>query len=102
MLISAKNFIGLRVETKSGQYLGRVKNFALETDSLDVQNISVRPVGIVKRFVADELTVSKTAIIAIDDKKITVRDFVGEELARAKETKPEPVMDSQPTLASEM
>lgn len=87
MILSAKKIIGLSVETKSGQYLGRIRDFEVDADTLEILRLLVRPVGIIKGFAAGDLIMAKSSVISVDKKKIIVLDLVGEELAGAKQEK---------------
>lgn len=102
MLIFSKKFIGLKVETKSGQYLGRVRDFEINADNLEIKKIYVRPVGIIKGLVAGDLLINKASIVSIDEKKITVLDLVGEELAQEKTSERKIAMESSVISAAEM
>ena len=82
MLINSKNLIRLRVETKSGQELGYVRDFDLNIDNLEVEQFYVRPAGIVKGLVLGDLILNKSSIISINEEKMIVQDLVGKELVR--------------------
>jgi sporulation protein YlmC with PRC-barrel domain len=102
MMILAKNLIGLRAETKSGQYLGRVKNFEIDIETLEAARFYVRPVGLIKGLVAGDLIIAKSSVISVDDKKMTVLDLVGEELAMAGKEKKALVMEGTAVSASNL
>lgn len=100
MVIAAKQFIGLRVETKSGQKLGRVRDFEIDADTLEIKKFYVRPAGIVKGLTDGDLMIVRNQILAIDENKMTVLDLAGAELAKDAERKKQVVMESQPILTS--
>lgn len=102
MQITAKTFIGLKVKTKSGQYLGRVRDFDVDADALEIKKIYVRPAGIVKGFSTGDLIVDKTSVLSIDDEKITVLDLTGGESAREKSAERKIAMDGSAISAAEM
>ncbi|MFA5133886.1 MAG: hypothetical protein WC459_03750 [Patescibacteria group bacterium] len=87
MLISSKKLIGLRVETKSGYKLGRVKGFEADTETLEIKKIHVRPNSIVKALIEADLVISKSLVISVDEKKMIVDDLVERELKEAREKK---------------
>lgn len=100
MLIAAKKIIGLRAETKSGRYLGRVRDFEIDADMLEIKKIYVRPAGIVKGLTDGDLVVGKNAVLSVDENKITVADLTEAELAEAVERKKGLAMESSPISAS--
>lgn len=71
----AKKIIGLKVETKSGQKLGRVNDFELEEASMNLKKIYVRPHSYVKGFAAGNLIIDRNSIISISTEKIVVEDL---------------------------
>lgn len=102
MPIMMKKFIGLRVETKSGRYLGRVRDAEIDTDNLEIKQIYVRPAGLVKGLSVGDLIVAKSSILSIDDKKIIVLDLAEKELAREAAPERKIAMDSPAVSAAEM
>lgn len=100
MIIAAKKIIGLRVETKSGRYLGRVRDFEIDIDALEVKSFFVRPAGLVKGLTDSDLIVGKNSVISIDEEKIVVDDLAGRELVEATERKKQLVVESSPILTS--
>lgn len=81
MLISAKKLIGLRVETKTARHLGRVRDFDIDADTLEIRKIYIRPAGIVKGLTDGDLIVAKSAVLSVDENKMTVEDLAAGELA---------------------
>ncbi|PIR67030.1 MAG: hypothetical protein COU51_00725 [Parcubacteria group bacterium CG10_big_fil_rev_8_21_14_0_10_36_14] len=82
MILSHKIIIGMSVETKSKQALGHIRDFDLDTDTLELANIYVRPSGIVKGLVVGDLIISKSSIISINEEKIIVDDLTERELVK--------------------
>ncbi len=62
------------VQTASGQDIGRVLGFILDTERGCIVQIEVRPAGLVRSLVAHELLISWNEVIAWTDESITVRD----------------------------
>ncbi|MBU1179677.1 PRC-barrel domain-containing protein [Patescibacteria group bacterium] len=87
MLISSKNLIGLKVETKSGQQLGHVRDFDVDSETLEIKKLYVRPSGIVRGLVGGDLIIGKDSIISINEEKIIVEDLEEKELAKEKAAK---------------
>lgn len=100
MEIAAKKLIGLRVETKSGQYLGRVRDFEIWADALEIKKFYVRPAGIVKGFTDGDLIIEKSAVLSIDENKMTVLDLGGAEFAKAGKIRKEFSTEGSPIAAS--
>lgn len=64
---------GLKVETKKGSKLGKIKDYTLTSEDFVVQQLIVkRP--IIKSFIDPELTIPRKEIIEITDYKIIVKD----------------------------
>ena len=67
------NPIGLKVETKKGNKLGRVIDFTVTSEDYMIQQIIVkRP--LVKSFTDPELTIPRKEIVEVTDFKIIVKD----------------------------
>ncbi len=100
MKIAAKKLLGLRVETKSGRRLGRVRDFEIDADTLEIKKFYVRPAGLVKGLTDGDLIVGKNSVVSIDENKMAVDDLVEAELAEAAERKKQLVVESSPVLTS--
>ena len=74
--ITAKKFIGLKVETRSKQKLGKVRDFEIDTAGLGLKKIYVRPHIYVKGFVAGDLIIDKSSIVSMSEEKIVVEDLI--------------------------
>lgn len=67
------NIVGLKVETKKGEKLGKVTDSTVDPDSWQVQQLIVqRP--LLKAFIDPELVVARSQILEIDDYKVIVKD----------------------------
>lgn len=84
MLINHKKLIGLVVETQSGERLGEIAGFVLETEAQTIYQYQVRPGGLSGIF-AKELLVHRQQVISISEEKMVVDDLVYKELAAAKQ-----------------
>jgi hypothetical protein len=76
MLINQRQLKKVAVETQSGQFLGYVTGFELETDTGVIEKYFVRPKNVLAAFFAAELIISKSQIINFDESKMTVEDGV--------------------------
>lgn len=65
--------IGKPVTTESGKRLGKVSDFAIETGSLFVKKIYVAQ-SLIKNFSGGSLSIDRTQIIEITDKRIIIED----------------------------
>jgi uncharacterized protein YrrD len=66
--------IGKPVETASKQRLGKVNDYATETDSMIIKKLYVSQ-PIYKNFTGGNLGIDRTQIVEINDKKIVVNDL---------------------------
>ena len=67
------NLIGLKVETKKGNKLGKILDYTVNSNDFIVQQIIVkRP--IMKSFLDPELTIHRREIVEITDYKVIVKD----------------------------
>ncbi|MCX6740636.1 MAG: hypothetical protein NTZ49_05420 [Candidatus Parcubacteria bacterium] len=76
MRISSGQLKRIRVETQSGQYLGRVSGFELETDSGIIEKYEVKTrIGLAGIWDSG-LIISRSQIIFLDKDKMIVEDNV--------------------------
>ena len=78
---------GKYVTTESGQKVGKVSDYAVETESMFVQKIYVGQ-SILKSFGGGSLSVDRSQIIEITNRRIVIEDPVNK--ARVKATSPSP------------
>ena len=76
MKIELEKLISLSVETQSGQVLGKVSSFNLETESQSVLEYIVKPNNLVKDLVTKDLIISRGQVIDITTRKIIVDNTV--------------------------
>jgi len=85
MIIDSKHLLGLGVETKSGQHLGKVRGFHIDTVTHAILQYEVRRSGILKEFLATDLLVYQQQVLSITKEKMVVDDQVVSEEERAQE-----------------
>lgn len=68
------DLLGKHVVTESGKRLGKVSDYAVETTSLFVKKIYVSQ-SLVKNFTGGTLSVDRTQIVEITNRKIVVEDL---------------------------
>jgi len=76
MLINSEKLIGLRVETESGEYVGRVKSLDIDIDTQGVRTYHIKPKLLEGGVFANELLVHHKQVISITSDKIVVIDNV--------------------------
>jgi uncharacterized protein YrrD len=74
--------LGKHVETADGRKLGKVGDYATETDSMYIKKLYVSQ-PIYKNFSGGNLGIDRTQIVEITDKKIVVNDLEAKVPARA-------------------
>lgn len=76
MLISQKQLKKVAVETQSGQFLGHVVGFEVETDTGVIEKYQVKGKFALIGLLQDSLLISKSQIINFDEDKMVVEDAV--------------------------
>lgn len=76
------DIMGKQVVTDSKQKLGKVVDFAVDSESMFIQKIYVAP-SLIKNFTGGNFGVDRSQIIEITDKKIVVHDLLPGVPARA-------------------
>lgn len=85
MVLSQKKLIGLAVKTKSGQALGQIKDFEMETETGNIIRFSVSPSQLVKKIFTEDIFISKSQVIEISEKEMIVEDNLVKSGALASE-----------------
>jgi len=76
MKISHQQLINLPVVTQSGHDLGSVKSFNVDIDSQSILEYQIKPSGLVKKLINEDLIISRGQIISITQDKIIIDDNV--------------------------
>jgi sporulation protein YlmC with PRC-barrel domain len=84
MLLSEEKLKKVKVETRSGQYLGLVNGFEVETDTGVIEKFYVKNKKLITGLFGDNLIINKSQIISFDDKKMIVEDGIVKTLVREK------------------
>lgn len=67
------SLIGLKVETKKGTHLGKIINFTVTNDNFTIQQLIVkRP--LIKAFLDPELTIPRSEVVEVTNRKVIVKD----------------------------
>lgn len=77
MRLTNKNLISLPVETKSGEKLGKIASFEIDSETHQIIWYCVKSLNPIKDLVfQDQLIISPTQVISITAKKMVVEDGV--------------------------
>jgi len=85
MKINNEKLINLAVETQSGDVLGKVENYNVDVDTQSILEYNIKPSGLVKGLVAQDLIISRGQVIEITDKKMIVEDLSFKNKNKAKQ-----------------
>ena len=100
MLILSKKIIGLRVETVSGNFLGHIKEFVIDNENIFVTTFYIRPHGIVKGLVGEDLKISKTQVVSLNENKMVVDDSSEIIKERSEKYNDDVIVEGSPISAS--
>lgn len=79
------SLVGLKVETKKGEKLGKVSDFTVEPSTWQVQQLIVqRP--LIKAFLDPELTIARSRIVEVGDYKIIIKEETEKSKSKAPKT----------------
>ncbi len=84
MKILSRKLNNLPVETKSGNSLGKVNGFVVDTDVQSVLEYYVKPAGMVAGLVKGKLIIARGQVIEITKQKMIVDDAVVGEKSKEK------------------
>jgi sporulation protein YlmC with PRC-barrel domain len=76
MLISSEKLIGLKVETESGQYVGRVQSFDIDIESHTIRNYHIKPKFLEGGSFYEEIMVHHLQVVSISEEKMVVVDNI--------------------------
>ena len=103
MLINYRQMRKIKVETQNGQFLGRLADFELETDTGTVEKYYIKSKNLISGLFEDKLLINKSQIISFDEEKMVVEDNVIKEKAGEKAFKKvENVEGIEPAITSEI
>lgn len=74
MLINSQKLIGLKTETESGQYLGRIQSLDIDIDVHGVRNYYIRPKLLEGGLFSSEFKVHHRQVVDITEEKMIVAD----------------------------
>jgi sporulation protein YlmC with PRC-barrel domain len=102
MLIKNKQLKKIEVETLSGEYLGQVADFELETDTSIIEKYHVKTKLSLVGLFENKLIINKEQIINFDEQKMVVEDNVikAKELANKVEEEVNKLEGTEPAITS--
>ena len=102
MLINEKKLKKIKVETQSGQALGVVVGFELETETGTIIKYYVKSKVSIAGLFENKLVINKEQVISFDDQKMVVADNLIKETKSKKQTLPkvEKVEGTEPVIKS--
>ena len=85
MILTNDQLIGLKVVTKSGQVLGKIKDFEFDSDNFKIVKYIVSSSDLVKKITAQNLIITFDQVIEITVKKMIVDDNITRIVETAKQ-----------------
>lgn len=82
MNLKKQDIINLPVYTQSGQHLGRVVDFELESNTQAIINYHVRGRDIIKELLSSDLIINREQIISITKEQMIIEDSVISEIEK--------------------
>ncbi len=76
MVLPIKKLVGKPVVTRSGQLVGKVAGFEIDTLTGKIASMQVKSSGLVARLSEDVLIVSWDTIVDMNEKRVTIIDSV--------------------------
>ena len=79
MIINEKQFKKVLVQTQSGQVLGRLSSFELETDNGMIEKYYIKSKISLAGLLGKQLIINKEQVISFDENKMIVEDMAVKE-----------------------
>ena len=88
MIVKNNQLIGLLVETRSGELLGRVSGFELDSQSHEIIRYQVKKSGIWPVLLSKYLLIHKNQVVSLTAEKMIVEDALVKDKKIAESTMP--------------
>ena len=75
--MNSKQIINMRVYTQSNDYLGRIINIEIDTETFYITKYFIKTLNIIKNLFQNYLIINHTQVISILDNKMIVEDNIG-------------------------
>lgn len=85
MELTFRQFKNLPVYTRSNEYLGKIEEVEINTETQNISKYIIKSSQVSKRLVGKKLWLSPNQVISIDEQKMIVEDGVVKEEALVKE-----------------
>lgn len=79
------NLVGLKLTTESGQKYGKINDYAFNTDTMYIHKLYASQ-SLVKNFGANALSIDRSQIIEVTDKRVIIEDPLEKLSASSKAT----------------
>ena len=79
MTVSGKKLIGLPAETKSGLFLGKIKDFEIDGETHVVRRYIIKSQSLIKKLLSEgvgELVIGRDQVLSLGEDKMVVEDNV--------------------------
>lgn len=76
MFINSEKLIGLKSETQSGAYLGRVQSLDIDIDTQGIRSYRIKPTLLEGGIFSEGLIVHHKQVVSISEEKMVVIDNV--------------------------
>ncbi len=86
MILTNDQLIGLKVITKNGQILGKIKDYEFNTDNSKIDKYIISSNDLVKKITAQNLIINFNQIIEITNKSMIVDDNLSSIMETLDET----------------
>lgn len=96
MILNAKKIIGLPVETKDGEKIGKVVDINLDIESHIINSYAVKS-GFIRN---ENLIIGRNQVRSIDDKKMVIEDSLIRERTKSKTAENVLTQKSEPALTA--
>ncbi len=102
MFIDSKQLKKVKVETQSGQYLGKIIDIELETDTGIIEKYYVKNSLSIPGLFENKLIINKNQVISFDNEKMIVEDSLLKEsnTGREKISPVEKIEGPEPVITS--
>jgi len=88
MIQTFKQLKNLPVYTKNKDFLGKIKDVEINCENHSISRYIIKNSDVVKRIAGEEIIISPSQIVSLDDKKMVVEDNFVSESNLAKEPAP--------------
>lgn len=98
MRLRDDELLGLRVETSTGRYVGRLVGFVVDTETGFIAQYRVRPRGVIAACFPGmrELLIARDQVVSMDARRMIIHDGATGDAANRRQKHMAPAMNPQP------